>query len=168
MKIEKLPSGSYRATQMYKGKRYRVTFDHKPTDKEVTVALAEKMSETDTGASGTFEKVANEYIDNRLGVISPATERTYRQKLRYMSEKFKGLNIYDIDNEDVQCEISLFSQSHEPKTTKTYYGFIASVLGVNRPNLKLRIKLPQTIKKDVYEPNKKNIQKVRHTVCHFN
>lgn len=160
MKIEKLPSGSYRATQMYKGKRYRVTFDHKPTDKEVTVALAEKMSETDTGASGTFEKVANEYIDNRLGVISPATERTYRQKIRYMSEKFKGLNIYDIDNEDVQCEISLFSQSHEPKTTKTYYGFIASVLGVNRPNLKLRIKLPQTIKKDVYEPNKKDIRRL--------
>lgn len=160
MKIEKRPSGSYRATQMYRGKRYRVTFDHKPTEKEVTLALAEKLSETDTGANGTFEKVANEYIDNRIGVISPATERTYRQKLRYMSEKFKTLNIHDIDNEDVQREISLFSQTHEPKTVKTYYGFIVSVLGVNRPNLKLRVKLPQPIKKAVYEPNNEDIRQL--------
>ena len=127
MKIEALPSGSYRATKMYKGKRYRVTFDHKPTEKEVTIALAEKMEETETGASGTFERVANEYISNRKGVISPATERTYNIKINQLSDHFKSLNIYDIASEDVQREISRFSKGHEPKTTKSLYGFISSV-----------------------------------------
>ena len=60
MKLEKLPSGSYRAQKMYKGKRYRITFDHKPSEKELTIAFAEKFEETQTGASGSFEKVAND------------------------------------------------------------------------------------------------------------
>ena len=34
MTIEKLKSGSYRIVQMHEGKRYRVTIDHKPTQKE--------------------------------------------------------------------------------------------------------------------------------------
>lgn len=160
MKIEERASGSYRATKMYKGKRYRVTFDHKPTEKEITLAIAEKLSETYTGAKGTFEKVAYEYIENRKGVISPATIRTYNTKIKQLSDEFKALNIYDIDNEDVQKEISIFALDHEPKTTKTLYGFIASVLGANRPNLRLRIKLPQKINKGLYEPSEDDIRRI--------
>ena len=160
MKVEKRSSGNYRVTKMYKGKRYRVTFDHKPTDKEITIAIAEKMEETETGASGSFESVAKEYIANRKGVISPATERTYNIKINQLSDDFKSINIFDITNEIVQNEISLFALDHEPKTVKTLYGFISSVLAVNRPNLRLRIKLPQTIQKSVYEPSSEDIKKI--------
>ena len=160
MKVEKRSSGNYRVTKMYKGKRYRVTFDHKPTDKEITIAIAEKMEETETGASGSFESVAKEYIANRKGVISPATERTYNLKINQLSDDFKSINIFDITNEIVQNEISLFALDHEPKTVKTLYGFISSVLAVNRPNLRLRIKLPQTIQKSVYEPSSEDIKKI--------
>lgn len=40
MKIEKLPSGSYRIRQQYKGKRYTVITDYKPTQKEATQLIA--------------------------------------------------------------------------------------------------------------------------------
>lgn len=160
MNLEKLPSGSYRAKKMYKGKLYRVTFDHKPSDKEVMIALSEKLEETETGASGTFEKVAKEYIENRKGVISPATERTYNIKIKQLSAEFKSLNIYDITNETVQKEISRFAEDHEPKTVKSLYGFISSVLAANRPNLRLRIKLPQKIDKVVYEPTNEDIKRI--------
>lgn len=160
MKIEALPSGSYRATKMYKGKRYRVTFDHKPTEKEVTIALAEKMEETDTGAKGTFEKIAYEYIENRSSVISPATIRTYNIKINQLSKDFKSLKIHNITSEDVQKEINRFSENHESKTVKTLYGFISSVLAVNRPNLKLTVKLPQRIEKSVYEPSNEDIKRL--------
>lgn len=160
MKLEKLPSGSYRAQKMYKGKRYRITFDHKPSEKELTIAFAEKMEETQTGASGSFEKVANEYIDNRRGVISPASVRTYQVKIRQLSDTFKNLKIYDITSEDVQREVSRLSETREPKTVKTTYGFIASVLAVNRPNLKLRVKLPQSIQKCTYEPSSEDIKRI--------
>ena len=160
MKVEKLPSGSYRATKMYKGVRYRKTFDHKPSEKELTLAFAEKMQDVSSVKGGTFEKYAREYIANRKSVISPSTERTYNIKIDQLSDEFKAMNIYDIDNEAVQREISLFNQDHAPKTTKTLYGFIASVLAVYRPNLKLRVKLPQKIEKDVYEPSEKDIKRL--------
>lgn len=160
MTIEKLPSGNYRATKMYKGKRYRVTFDHKPSEKEITLAIAEKMEETETGAKGSFEKVAHEYIENRSSVISPATVRTYNIKINQLSDKFKATRIYDITSEDVQREINTFAEDHEPKTVKTLYGFISSVLAVNRPNLKLLVKLPQKIEKTIYEPSSDDIKRI--------
>ena len=43
MKIEKLPSESYRIRKMYKGNTYTVTFDSKPTQKEAVQAMAAEM-----------------------------------------------------------------------------------------------------------------------------
>ena len=43
MKIEKLPSGSYRIRKMYKGQMYTVVFDEKPTQKEALQAMSEKL-----------------------------------------------------------------------------------------------------------------------------
>jgi len=163
MKIEKLPSGSYRAQKMYKGKRYNITFDHKPTEKELTIAFAEKLQDTD-GIKGSFEKYANEYILNRSHVISPATVRTYKTKIKQLSDKFKAMNLYDITSEDVQKEINLFSVSHEPKTTQTLHGFIASVMYAYRPNFILRTKLPPKIDKQNYEPTNEDIKRILNHV----
>ena len=58
MTIEKLPSGSYRATIMEHGKRYRKTFDHKPTQKEVLQALAAEMSAKPKKTGMTFSAAA--------------------------------------------------------------------------------------------------------------
>ncbi len=159
MKIEKLPSGSYRIQKMYKGKRYNLTFDHKPTEKEITIALAEKLQDT-SGARGSFESYANKYIENRKNVISPATVRTYNRKIKQLSDEFKAKNLYDITGEDVQKEINLFSIDHEPKTTKTLHGFIASVIYAYRPNFHLKTKLPQAIHKEVYEPTNEDIKRI--------
>ena len=43
MKIEKRASGSYRVRKMYKGQMYTVSFDHKPTQKEAMLAMAEEL-----------------------------------------------------------------------------------------------------------------------------
>ena len=135
MKIEKLPSGSYRARKSYNGIRYCVTFDHKPSDKELAIAFAERIM-NDTSLHGTFEYYAQEYIKNRSNVISPATIRTYNIKLNQLSHAFKSTKINNISTEDVQKEINKFSETHEPKTVITLHGFIASVLGAYRPSLK--------------------------------
>ena len=159
MKIEQLPSGKYRIRKMYKGKVHTLTFDHKPTQKEITISMAETIQ--DEGVkNGTFYKYALEYIKNKEGVISPATIRTYNTRIKQLSEEFKNQNIYEIDSSIVQREISLFALDHAPKSTKTLYGFIRSVLGVYRPNLVLRIKLPQNIVKEVYEPKNDDIQRI--------
>ena len=43
MKIEKLPSGSYRVRKMYKGQTYTVIFNGKPTQKEAVMAMAKEL-----------------------------------------------------------------------------------------------------------------------------
>ena len=159
MRLEQLPSGSYRLRKTVKGITYRITFDHKPTQKEITIALAERIQ--DEGAqNGSFYKYALEYIGNKNGVLSPATIRTYHTKLDQLSDEFKNENIYELDSNKVQREISLFALDHAPKTTKTLYGFISSVLAAYRPNLKLRVKLPQSIAKESYEPKNEDIKRL--------
>lgn len=159
MKIEKLPSGSYRVRKTYKKKTYTAYFDHKPTQKEVAIAMADILQE-DCIVNGTFDKYAREYIANRESVVSPATIRTYNTKLKQLSDEFKAINIHDIDSAIVQKEISLFALDHEPKTCKTLYGFIASVLAQYRPNVRLKVKLPQNISKAVYEPKSDDIRRI--------
>lgn len=159
MKLEQLPSGSYRIKKVVKGVTYRVTFDHKPSQKEIALALAEKIQ--DEGIkNGSFYKYAREYIQNKQGVVSPATIRTYNTKLEQLSEGFKNENIYEIDSNKVQCEISLFSMNHAPKTTKTLYGFISSVMTAYRPSLKLKVTLPQNIVRETYEPRNEDIKRL--------
>lgn len=159
MKVEQLPSGSYRVRKTYKNKTYTVIFDHEPTEKEIMIAFADRMQD-DTRGKGSFEHYARKYIKNRQGVISPATVRTYNIKINQLSESFLKTNLYDITSETVQREISLFAKDHAPKTTKSLHGFVASVLYAYRPNFALRVKLPQRIVEEQYEPSEDDVKRI--------
>ena len=45
MKVQKLPSGSYRVQKTINGKRKSFTFDHKPTQKEIEEEVYKSMGE---------------------------------------------------------------------------------------------------------------------------
>lgn len=137
-----------------------MTFDHKPTEKEVTLALAEKMQDEYQGKNGSFESYAWKYVENRDKVLSPSSKRTYETKIKQLSEGFRSKNLYDITREDVQIEVSYLSGKYEPKTVKTAHGFISSVLRAYRPNLVLRTKLPQSIQKDEFIPEKEDVVRI--------
>jgi len=160
MKIENLGNGKYRVRKMYKGVVYVISFDYKPTQKEIALAIAERLETGTTEKRGSFEKFAKKYIQNRKNVVSPNTIRTYNTKLNQLSDDFKKKDLFSISSEDVQAEINRLSEKLEPKTVKTTYGFITAVLGANRSIGKLRVKLPQNIKKDVYEPTNKDIRRI--------
>ena len=163
MKVEKR-GNNYRVRKMYKGTMYYLSFDHEPDEKEITILLAEKYKEQGV-LTGSFSLYAKKYIENRENVVSPNTIRTYKIKLKQLSDGFKNMSIQKITSEDVQAEINRLSETLEPKTVKTTYGFISSVLGVNRPFLKLTVKLPQTIKKDRYEPSNHDIERILDEVA---
>ena len=78
MKIEKLPSGSYRVRKMYKGERYTALFCYKPTQKEVLQALSAEMDKAkQTKERMTFYTTAERYIKNKSNLLSPATSQGY-------------------------------------------------------------------------------------------
>lgn len=161
MKIEKLPSGSYRIRKMYKGKTYTVVFDYKPTQKEAMQAMAAELDKVkEKHDSMTFQAAADKYIDSKRNIISPSTIRGYKGILRQMPTSFLEKNVHDITSLDVQKEIDGFSKDHSPKTVRNYHGFISSVLSAFCPNLKLTTTLPQKVKNEVYIPSAEDIKQI--------
>ncbi len=160
MKIEKLPSGSYRIRKMYKGKTYTVTFDYKPTQKEAMQAMAEELDKVqEKRLEMTFEVAAKEYITSRKSVISPSTVRGYYGIIRQTPKSFLDMNVHDTAM-DVQKEINRYSKDHSPKSVRNYHGFISAVLGAFCPHLKLTTTLPQKRKNEPYIPTNEDIKKI--------
>ncbi len=161
MKIEKLPSGSYRIRKMYKGKNYTVITDYKPTQKEAIQLMADELDKVQKKYERmTFQRAAEEYIASKHNVLSPSTIRGYNGILRNLPGAFLGKNINDITAMDVQTEINRLSGSHSPKTVRNYHGFISAVLGAFCPNLKICTTLPQKLKNEPYIPSDEDVKRI--------
>lgn len=161
MKIEKLPSGSYRVRKMYKGKMYTVIFDGKPTQKEAMLKMAEKLERAqESHKSMTFKAAAEKYIEAKRNVLSPSTIRGYNGIMKQISDSFLDESIYDITALDVQKEINRYSKDHSPKSTYNLHGFISAILGMFCPNIKLNTTLPQNLKNEPYIPSDEDVRKI--------
>lgn len=161
MKIEKLPSGSYRIRKMYKGKTYTILFGHKPTQKEAIQAMALELDKVQTKYENmTFQNAADTYIESKRNVLSPSTIRGYAIILRQLPKPFLEKNIHDITPLDVQAEINRIAKNHSPKTVRNHHGFISAVLGVFYPNLKLTTTLPQKVKNEPYIPSDVDVRRI--------
>ena len=161
MKIEKLPSGSYRVRKMNNGRLYTLIFDTKPVKSDVEARLKEIVRKDDISydvPNGTFEHYAVEYINSRRNILSPSSILTYERIVRSISDDFKALDLFTVDQIKVQEEINRHAENHAPKTVKSLHGFIASVLGVYKPQLVLRTTLPQKIEKERYLPSEDDIK----------
>lgn len=162
MKIEKLPSGSFRIRKMYKGKMYTVITDFKPTQKEAIKLMAEELDKVQTSASVhmSFDTAANKYIDVKSNVLSPSSVNGYKSVLRNLSVTFKEMLINDITTLDIQKEINDYSVNRSPKTVRNAHGFISAVLGMFRPELVISTTLPQKRKHDEYIPTDEDVKQI--------
>lgn len=164
MKLEKLSSGSYRYRKQVNGKRISLIFDHKPTQREILVALSAEMEKTDNLPKSSMYKCALNYIETKDAILSPSTKRSYHALIRGMSEEFKKIDINDVTAYDVQVEINQYTKTHSAKTTANYHGFISAFLGLFRPTLTLHTTLPQKVKYEPYTPSEDDIRRVLDAV----
>lgn len=151
MTIEKLPSGSYRVKQYYNGKRYSITIDHKPTQKEAAEIVVYLLQGA-TQLKGSFKEYAIKYVDLKENILSPRTIREYRLLIERIPEWFLYTQLNDIGQECVQRLVNELSIDKSPKTIRTYHGFVASILALYRPSITLRTTLPMAVKKEPYIP----------------
>lgn len=166
MKIEKLPSGSYRIRKQIKGIKYTVVVEHRPTQKEAEeLIVKETMKKTSSDFVQASYRDFNSYCEQfndeleKLGK-SPATIRGYESIRRNISDDFSKKDIFKITEKEVQKEVDDYSEKHSPKSTANYYGYIRSVMGKYRPHFVMTIKLPKRIKKAEYEPSTKDIKRI--------
>jgi len=156
MKIEKLPSGSYRVQKMIKGKSYSLTFNHRPTKADIEEELNKRLGYYN--GRMTFEQAAISYINTRSKTCSPSTLKGYYAVMRSISPRFLAYPIDDITGPLVQAEVNRRASEVSPKTVRNFHGFVASVLAEYRPDLQLRTRLPMRIKKEPYVPNNEDVK----------
>ena len=157
MTIEKLPSGSYRIKQMYKGKRYSITVDHKPTQKEATILMAERMQDIVSGKTAALSKCIEDYIDSKHNVLSPSTIKGYVAVTRNSPQWFLDMNVYDITQYDIQRAINEYSTNHSPKSVRNFHALMISAIKMFRPNISFNTTLPQKDAKETTVPNHDDI-----------
>ncbi len=156
MKIEKLPSGSYRVRKTVKGKTYSLTFEHRPTKAEIDEEMNRRLGLFN--GKLTFQQAAEKYIESRTNTISPATIREYKGTLSRLNNRLKDMSIDDITQSDLQYVVNDLAKKLAPKTVSNYHGFIASVLAEFRPDMIVKTKLPMRIKKEPYVPTNEDVK----------
>lgn len=157
MTIEKLPSGSYRIKQMYKGKRYSITVDHKPTQKEATILMADAMQDIVTGKSASLLKCINSYIDSKHNVLSPSTIKGYVAVTRNSPQWLLDMNVYDMTQLDIQKAVNEYSKDHSPKSVRNFHALVISAIKMFRPNVVFHTTLPQKEAKETTVPEHDDI-----------
>ena len=161
MKIEKLPSGSYRIRKMYKGKMYSVVTEYKPTQKEAVQLMATELDKQKAPYHRmTFLASAKEYILIKQNVISPSSISGYNSIIRNLSDEFKNMNIHDITGIDIQKEINNYAVNRSSKTVRNAHGFISAVMGMFRPDMSINTTLPQKRKSEPYIPSDGDVKQV--------
>lgn len=158
MNIEKQKK-TWRITQDYKGKRYRVTIDHKPTKAEAMRLISAEMEHPTASVGASFASAADAYITTKNNVLSPCTVRSYRNILKKLPESLLTSHLSDITALDVQKVINDLSVTLSPKTLQNYSSFIMSVLKAQDIDIKAP-RLPQKQKRDVYIPSEDDVRRI--------
>lgn len=160
MNIEKLKSGSYRITQMVDGKRYRATFDHKPSSAEAMKTISAMIDRQPVSIHNkTLGDAFKEYNDSKSDVLSPDTIRGYEYIIKRISEDMKRKKLNQLTAVDLQKIINSDSVNHSPKSVKNLRGYVMSVL--NMYDIKLKAPtLPQNEVKEIYIPSEEDVTKV--------
>jgi integrase len=155
IKLEQLPSGSYRIRKMINGKRVQIVFDHKPTQTEIIKAMSNKADATPVKMS--FLNCASAYIESKSHVLSPATVRGYESIMRNLPDTFTHKRLSQISQIDIDAVINEYAADHSPKSTRNAHGFISCVLRRYCPDMHINTTLPQKTPKSGYIPSKNDI-----------
>lgn len=162
MKIEKLPSGSYRVRKMYKGKSYSLTFDARPTKSQIEDALISRITANvgEDISCMTFEQAAAEYCRQKSNVLSANTYREYSRIPKNLPSWFINLPVDSITQVDINKVVNELSGKNSPKTVRNKHGFISAVLGTYRPHLQICTTLPQKRKIEPYIPSDDDVRRI--------
>lgn len=160
MKIEKLPSGSYRVRKTHNKKTYTLIFDSKPTQSEVTKAMSNMISKNIVTDNTTFRACAEKYVENKRNVLSPSSIRDYVTMCDRLSQWFVDMKIGLIEQKHLNQLVNELAANRKPKTVSNMHGFVSAVLGVYRPDLNISTRLPQKVKNEQYIPTDNDVKAV--------
>ena len=161
MTIEK-HGNKWRVSEQINGKRFRVSVDHKPSTREATALIRERMADDRTVkcGKGSFLQYSDKYINAKSNILSPSTIRAYRSIIKNLSDDFCEMQLSAITQERIQVEINNYAATHSPKSTRNAHGFISAVLGLYRPQMHISTTLPQKVKYEAVTPSENDVKQI--------
>lgn len=162
MKIEQISKNTYRVRKQYKGTQYTLFFDHKPSEKEITIKLSDRyIQEGKIGQkSGTLASAMQSYISSKDNILSPSTIRGYTQLVGMYPKWILNTNLYDLTQSDIQKAVNEYALEHSPKSTMNYSSFLLTVLKMYRPEYRPNITLPKIKQPEINLPTEDEVLKV--------
>lgn len=171
---EKLPSGKYRH-KLYIGKdkdgrkQYKSFTGDSPT-KARKAAYAWQEEHIPDEGDPTLQQACDIFMAHRSSSLSPASDRTYRQKLNYLAARYPELfrsRLSRISSERIQEMINdLAAKKHDrtnrtisAKTVETYVSIVETVLKTNGVTLR-GLKLPQQQKPELNIPEEETVKRL--------
>ena len=161
-KAKKLPSGVYRCL-VYTGKSVAGKREYKSftadTKREAELQAVQFLLEHphDTDTDMTLNDALTAYIDSKKSVLSQTTLTAYFSNQRNLFKDLSNMKLKSMNSSVVQLWIGSISANHAPKTVKNAYGLLSATLDMFAPNIHLKVKLPQEIKKNLYVPTDDDI-----------
>lgn len=141
-KIERLPSGRYRCHMRLDGQSVSITEDTEDLCRAKALAIKTGVIKTKKAARThkTLRAAIDDFIDDRMGVISPSTIRGYKgiQRTRFQGVMDKPISAAV----SWQKVISQETQICAPKTIKNAWSLVSSVLKENGVDVPC-VRLPQ-------------------------
>ena len=161
MKVERLPSGNYRARVSIK------RADGTYTTKSVTAATKTEVrrlaglikNETPSGDLLVLE-ACERFLNARE--LSPSTERGYRSTLKAYIEpdRIAAMKLSALSTATVQEWIARMPKGLSPKSKKNHLGFLTAVVGYFMEDKRFRVKIRGTAPKELYTPTAQDIKAV--------
>lgn len=160
MKIEKLPSGTYRARVVVghhqDGRPIRKSFSHYDKVKlRRIIAEYEDEHRDKTVRRLTVGEALNALIGAKKATISPSTMRGYVSLHQNIKNRFSGLctaYIDEVSKKDVQAVVDrLVEEGDSPKTIRNYHAFLSSAFDLQDMTLP-KVRLPQKTVPQVHIP----------------
>lgn len=147
-----LPSGKWRCQIMVSGKRISVI----DADPEIAHAKALSMKlgimqkeEENTAYNITLDNAITKYIEDRRGVLSPSTIRSYKETQKNRIQTLLKMKVSEITESDLQIAISSEAKSGRSyKTIKNDISLAVTVISQYKNINTNRLKYPQRIKKE--------------------
>lgn len=164
VKVDRLPSGSYRARVLDytdpEGKAHYRSFTGK---NKKTVQLEAAQWEAEKTSSGrrkdniTVGEAMEKCVEIKKNVLSPKTYNAYKGYIRNYLDDIKKIKVYELTQEDVQAAINTEAAKHSPKTVRNMHGLLSATLKMFRPAFMLTTVLPQKEKPDITIPTEEHM-----------
>ena len=108
--------------------------------------------------SYTVKEALEQYMQVKGPVLSPSTFRLYKSYQRNYFSSLEFIKLRDLTNEEAQIWVTQLSADHAPKTVRNIYGLLTAVIDLYAPHIRLKVKLPERIKPDLYVPSDEDVK----------